>query len=73
MLLNTPQGGRIMPKLSTREKEVRFKVSADKYDLLLKHAKLRDETVSSFARHEVLGRVQLFESRILCAKTKHPK
>ena len=52
-----------MPKLTSKEREVRFKISEEKFDLILKHAERHDETVSAFARHEVLNKVNYLEAQ----------
>lgn len=51
-----------MPKLTTREREIRFKVSEDKFEMIKKHAERHDESVSAFARHIVMEKVNTLEA-----------
>jgi predicted secreted Zn-dependent protease len=51
-----------MPKKTSREMEVRFKISSEKYKLIKKHADRHDESVSSFARHVVMEKVNTLEA-----------
>ncbi|MDY0350591.1 MAG: hypothetical protein RBR09_04985 [Desulfobulbaceae bacterium] len=51
-----------MAKSTAKEREIRFKVSEEKYELIQKHAERHDETVSAFARHVVMEKVNTLEA-----------
>ncbi|MCK9502365.1 MAG: hypothetical protein RBR09_13800 [Desulfobulbaceae bacterium] len=51
-----------MAKSTAKEREIRFKVSEEKYELIQKHAERHDETVSAFARHVVMEKVNALEA-----------